>query len=101
MISFNLFNGPDTFQNYINKILAKNFDIFVIVYFDNISICSKNHGQAHIEALCWVLDTLRKDDFFANFKMCHFHQNEFCFLGYFVFAQEIQIEDEKLKTIKS
>ena len=35
---FGLFNAPASFLSYINKILAKKFDIFVIVYLDNILI---------------------------------------------------------------
>ena len=34
----NLFNTSASFQDYINKILAKKLNIFVIVYFDNILI---------------------------------------------------------------
>ena len=35
---FKLTNKVATFQGYINKILAKNFDAIVIVYLDNILI---------------------------------------------------------------
>ena len=38
MILFGLSNTPTSFENYINKILAKKFDIFIIVYLDNILI---------------------------------------------------------------
>ena len=33
-MSFGLFNAPASFYSYINKILAKKLDIFVIVYPD-------------------------------------------------------------------
>ena len=33
---FELSNAPDCFQGYINKILAKKLNIFVIIYLDNI-----------------------------------------------------------------
>ena len=48
---FGLFNAPATFQGYVNKILAKKFDIFVIVYLDDILIYTKDPGQAHVEAV--------------------------------------------------
>ena len=35
---FRLFNAPATFQEYVNKILAKKLDIFNIKYLDNILI---------------------------------------------------------------
>ena len=48
---FKLSNAPANFQGYINKILAKKLDIFVIVYLDNILIYTKNQGQAHVNAV--------------------------------------------------
>ena len=39
---FGLFNIPATFQRYVNKILAKKLDIFVIVYLDNILIYNED-----------------------------------------------------------
>ena len=86
---FGLFNAPATFQGYVNKILAEKLNIFVIVYLDNILIYTKDPGQAHIEAIYWVLENLRKHGFFANLKKCRFHQDEVCFLSYIVSTQEV------------
>ena len=41
-MSFGLFNAPATLQKYINKILAKKLDIFIIVYLDDILIYTKD-----------------------------------------------------------
>ena len=38
MMLFRLSNTPANFQGYINKILAENLDIFVIVHLDDILI---------------------------------------------------------------
>ena len=48
---FGLFNPPASFQGYINKILAKKLDVFIIVYLDDILIYIKNEGQGHVEAV--------------------------------------------------
>lgn len=45
--------------------------------------------------------TSKKNDLFANFKKCHFYQNEVKLLGYIVSAQRIQIEDKKIEVIKN
>ena len=39
---FGLSNAPASLQGYINKILAKKLDIFVIVYLDDILIYIKD-----------------------------------------------------------
>ena len=41
---FGLSNAPATFQGYVNKILAEKFDVFVIMYLDNILIYTKDPG---------------------------------------------------------
>ena len=76
MILFGLFNALASFQGYINKILAKKLDIFVIVYLDDIFIYTKDQGGGHVEAVRWILDILRKNDLFVNLKKCWFHKNE-------------------------
>ena len=48
---FELTNVPATFQGYINKILAEKLNIFVIMYFDDIFIYTKNEEKEHIEVV--------------------------------------------------
>ena len=100
-MSFGLSNALASFQGYINKILAEKLDIFVIVYLDDIFIYIKDIGQAHVNAVWWVLDLVRKNVLFANLKKSFFHQDQVRFLGYVVSAQEIRIEDEKIKVVRN
>ena len=78
---FWLFNAPASFQGYINKILVKKLNVFIIVYLDDILIYTENERQGYLEAVRWVLDLLRKNDLFANLKKCWFHQDKIRFLG--------------------
>ena len=48
---FRLFNALARFQDYINKILAKKLNIFVIVYLDNIFIYTKDQDQGYVKAV--------------------------------------------------
>ena len=48
VISFELTNVPANFQRYINKIFAKQFNIFIIVYLDNIFIYINDDGDGHV-----------------------------------------------------
>ena len=97
---FGLSNASATFQEYVNKILAKKLDIFVIVYLDDILIYIKNPGQPHVEALHWVLDQLRKYSLFANLKKCRFHQDEVRFLRYVVSSKSISMEAKKIEVVR-
>ena len=98
---FGLSNVSASFQGFINKILAKKLDIFVIVYLDDIFIYTKDSGQAHVNADQWVLKKLRKNRLFANLKKCRFHKNKVCFLGYVVSVQRVQMEEERISAIKN
>ena len=98
---FDLSNILVTFQKYINKILTEKLDIFVIVYLDDILIYTKDLGQPHVEAVCWVLDQLQKHFLFANLKKCQFYQDEVCFLKYVILLKRISMEAEKIKIIKN
>ena len=98
---FGLSNPPASFQGYINKILAKKLDVFVIVYLDDILIYTEDESQGHMEAVRWVLNLLRKNGLFANLKKCCFHQDEVRFLGYVVSAQRMQIEDERIEAVRN
>lgn len=48
---FGLFNAPATFQGYINKILAKKLNVFIIIYLDDILVYIEDPGQAHVKAV--------------------------------------------------
>ena len=83
---FGLSNTPASFQDYINKILAKKLDISVIVYLDNILVYTTHPSQPHIDKVRWVLEQLRKHGLYSNLKKCCFYQDEVRFLGFVVSA---------------
>ena len=76
---FGLSNAPVSFQGYINKILAKKLDVFVIVYLNDILIYTKDAGQAHINAVQWVLNKWKKHGLFVNLKSVVFIKIRFDF----------------------
>ncbi len=100
VMPFSLSNAPASFQGYISKIFAEKLDIFVIVYLDNILIYTKDAGQPHLDAVCWVLKKLRKHSFYANWKKCRFYQDEVWFLGFVVSAQGIRMKEERIEAVK-
>ena len=73
VMPFSLTNVPASFEGYINKILIKTLDIFIIVYLDDILIYTKDDGDGHIATIRWVLEQLKKFLLYANLKKCRFH----------------------------
>ena len=71
------------------------------MYLDNILIYTKDPSQPHVDAVCWVLEQLRRHGLFANLKKCRFHQDEVRFLGFVVSAQGISMEEERIQAVKT
>ena len=51
VMSFGLSNVWASFQDYIKKIPAKKFDVFVIVYLNDFFIYTKDKSQGYVEAV--------------------------------------------------
>ena len=86
IIRFGLFNFWASFQGYINKIMAKKLNIFIIINLDDIFIYIKDLDYNHVETIRVMLDVLRKHTLFAKLKKCQFHKDKICFLGYIILA---------------
>ena len=100
VMPFGLSNTLAIFQRYVNKILAKKLDIFVVVYLDDILIYTKDPRQSYVEVVRWVLVQLRKYSLFANLKKYRFHQDEICFLEYVVLLKGINMKAKKIEVVK-
>ena len=93
-------NALASFPKYINKIFAEKFDIFIIVYLDDILIYTKDDRNSHVAAIQWVLEQLKIFLLHTNLEKCRFYQDEVRFLGYVVSSKSIRMEDKQIEAVK-
>jgi hypothetical protein len=96
---FGLTNAPSTFMRLMNRVLRAFIGKLVVVYFDDSLVYNTNLDE-HIEHLRCMLDVLRCEKLYANFKKLTFYMEKVGFLGYVVSTKGIEVDKEKVKAIK-
>lgn len=91
---FGLTNAPTTFSGLMNEIFQPYLRRFVIVFFDDILIYSRNPDE-HLSHLTTVLETLATHTLFAKRSKYKFGYKEIEYLGHLVSAKGVKTDHSK------
>jgi len=82
----------------MNTILREFLDHGVVVYLDDILICSKTMEE-HEALVKQVLARLERHDLTVSFKKCVFHVDTVEFVGYIVGKAGVTVSEKKVESI--
>ena len=71
-----------------------------MVYFDDILVYSKSLSD-HVTHVRTVLQTLRKEQLYANIEKCLFGVDKLAFLGFVVSSKGVHVDESKINAIKT
>ncbi|XP_057438197.1 transposon Tf2-1 polyprotein isoform X1 [Lotus japonicus] len=100
VMPFGLMNAPATFQAIMNDIFRPYLRKFVLVFFDDILIYSKDLNE-HIGHLELVLSVLLSNCFVANQSKCRFGCRQVDYLGHLISGDGVAVDPDKVQCIEA
>ena len=87
-------------MDFMNWVFLCYLDLFVVVFFYNILVYSKNEGE-HMDHLREVLHVLKENQLFAKYSKCEFWSRSVTFLGYIIYSEGVEVYPKKTEAVKN
>jgi len=97
-MSFNLINVSVTFQIFVNNVLQRYLNQFIIVYLNDILVYSKTKKE-YVQHVKKVLQTLKKVNLRIKSGKSEFHVQSVQFLRFIVMSQSLRMNSKKIKAV--
>ena len=98
IMSFDLINASVTFQTFVNNVLRRYLNQFIIVYLNDILVYLKTKKE-HVQHVRKVLQTLKKVNLRIKSEKSEFHVQSVQFLRFIIMFQSLRMNSKKIKAV--